>query len=353
MSKNLFLFLLLAFLIAIASQAPIRKKNDKNQIKLKNKIKIDEEEQNDNDFDDDESENDSEEDSNEKSDEDDDDDDSDFKRDDDEIEDFYDEEEIDEALIFDNEGENDGEGGTGILDKKRFWPKTGDFVTVPYKIDLKAGISNERKKRIEAGLKRIEKRTCIKFKKHGDEKNYIKFTSTPTKGCTSPVGMHPDKPNQINLNVAEARCYKIGTIMHETIHSLGFFHMQSHTERDKYVDILWDNVQGGVKNHNMRALSNKIATNFETKYDFFSVMHYGPGMIKPKKKYSYYADFMGQRRRLSDGDVDRINKMYECDKKYWTDAPDDYNDVADDDEENNSEQEGNDDDSENESEEED
>lgn len=38
---------------------------------------------------------------------------------------------------------------------------------------------------------------------------------------------------------------KHGTIVHELLHSLGFFHMQSHTKRDKYVKIVWDNILDG------------------------------------------------------------------------------------------------------------
>jgi hypothetical protein len=48
------------------------------------------------------------------------------------------------------------------------------------------------------------------------------FNPPPDKGCSSPVGMNKDTGNFIKLNVEEDRCYKIGTIMHETLHSMGF-----------------------------------------------------------------------------------------------------------------------------------
>ncbi|KAG5666539.1 hypothetical protein PVAND_014558 [Polypedilum vanderplanki] len=330
--KTLILLLFFNLLITITAQSPIKNNRNKNNYELNN----DEEVEKESDEEDENIESSDEEDSNESDDSEDENDDglypnpkniNDFKRnDEEEYEDFYDEE------ISDDSDENDDEGGTGILDRKRYWPKTGDFVIIPYTIDSEAGISDERIKRIEAGLKRIARRTCIRFKKaKGRERNFIEFTSTDKNTCSSPVGMNPNEPNQIKLFVDRPGCYKIGTIMHETIHSLGFGHMQAHTNRGKYVQILYENIEE-PKHKNYRTYSSDHRTSFDTKYDFFSIMHYGPGPLeaprmRPLKKYSYYADFMGQRNRMSDGDVERINKMYKCHKKYKKNAPDDYNDV--------------------------
>lgn len=94
--------------------------------------------------------------------------------------------------------------------------------------------------------------------------------------------------------------------------------MQSHSYRDNYITILLDNLVDGNKNKNYRKIDSSEVSNFNTKYDFYSIMHYPPYtadgtvVIQPKQEYMYYEPFMGQRKQLSTGDIDRINNMYNC-----------------------------------------
>lgn len=110
-------------------------------------------------------------------------------------------------------------------------------------------------------------------------------------------------------------CFRLYTIVHEFLHAIGFFHMQSATERNQYVKIVWDKIQNGTEN-NFDAYGTDVITNFNVEYDYGSVMHYGKtafsidgnDTIIPLK--SLNGETMGQRLRLSDKDINRVNRMY-------------------------------------------
>lgn len=106
--------------------------------------------------------------------------------------------------------------------------------------------------------------------------------------------------------------------MHELIHALGYTHMQNHIDRDRYVKIHWDNIEPQhLKNFKKVNLSKY--GNFNTFYDYHSVMHYGKdAFAKPGTGLTIvpivtkYVDEIGQRDKLSKGDRRRINNMYKC-----------------------------------------
>lgn len=55
--------------------------------------------------------------------------------------------------------------------------------------------------------------------------------------------------------------------------ALGFVHMHNAHNRDKYVEILWDNIEPGYE-HCFEALSATDGTNFGYEYDYTSVLHF-------------------------------------------------------------------------------
>lgn len=69
-----------------------------------------------------------------------------------------------------------------------------------------------------------------------------KCPSTPLSRCWSEVG---DQHVGQNLSVGLGCDYK-AIIEHEILHALGFYHEQSRTDRDDYVNIWWDEVLPGV-----------------------------------------------------------------------------------------------------------
>lgn len=93
--------------------------------------------------------------------------------------------------------------------------------------------------------------------------------------------------------------------------------MHSHSDRDQYIDIKWENIQKSAF-PNFDTVDPEKFSNFGTGYDLYSVMHYdkksfsknGENTIVPRNLR--YKNIIGQRVGLSNGDAKRINNMYKC-----------------------------------------
>ncbi|XP_065090087.1 blastula protease 10-like [Ochlerotatus camptorhynchus] len=173
---------------------------------------------------------------------------------------------------------------------------------------------------IHRGLRLIETQTCLTFKPLTDERDYIRVIGNEKSGCWSYVGFLGIGEQQLHLDpsAVDTGCFRIGTIVHEFIHALGFYHMQSATDRDDFVEILYENIQDGKEN-NFAAYDESSVTSFNVRYDYGSVMHYsglsfsknGLPTIVPKDPNAV----IGQRAGMSERDISKLNLMYQCLKK--------------------------------------
>jgi len=187
--------------------------------------------------------------------------------------------------------------------------------TVPYIIS--GDFSDDQKNYIRRGLDTLELLTCLKFVPRTSEIDYVDVVNRGEgSGCSSSVGRRGGR-QQLNLQsyAIEAGCFRLATIMHEFIHAIGFYHMQSTFDRDDYVIIAYDNIQPGTEN-NFNKYTKDTVTNFGVSYDYSSVMHYSPNGFsingKPTIVTKDPQGRIGQRTALSRKDIEKINRMYEC-----------------------------------------
>lgn len=61
--------------------------------------------------------------------------------------------------------------------------------------------------------------------------------------CASAVGYHNVGP--LDLYLGGRSCQTRGTIQHEFLHSLGFWHEHTRPDRDNHVTIVWRNISPG------------------------------------------------------------------------------------------------------------
>lgn len=157
-------------------------------------------------------------------------------------------------------------------------------------------------------IEQFKKHTCIKFFPRGGEKDYIVFDNEQT-GCWSSVGKVGG--SQI-INFQTPGCMgKVGTVIHEILHAVGFYQEQSRYDRDniprdKYV--------------NFEKMSEEEISSYGVSYDYESVLHYSPYAFSMNDRQTIEAlgdnslnDKMGQRDGFSKGDIKKVNAMY-CNK---------------------------------------
>ncbi|CAI9583120.1 unnamed protein product [Staurois parvus] len=108
-----------------------------------------------------------------------------------------------------------------------------------------------------------------------------------------------------------------GIVQHELNHVLGFVHEHTRSDRDTYVYIEWTHIPDVYKSN--FETTQPATNNLGLPYDYTSVMHYGryafsnaPGKatIVPKLDPSI---LIGQRYGLSGLDLQKINRLYQCD----------------------------------------
>lgn len=161
-------------------------------------------------------------------------------------------------------------------------------------------------------LKTIEAVTCIRFVKRTNEKDFIDIIDGD--GCWSYVGKVGGRQE---LSMKRDGCFHKSFLVHEAIHALGFQHMINHVNRDKFVRILWENIE--VENyHWFDKLDPRTFSDFGTGYDLLSIMHpskwsnskNGEDTIIPHNPN--YLPIIGETGKISDGDAERLKRMYKC-----------------------------------------
>ncbi|MEQ2244754.1 hypothetical protein ILYODFUR_020436, partial [Ilyodon furcidens] len=187
------------------------------------------------------------------------------------------------------------------------WPKSGRFVSVPY--DISTAYCKKERKFIVKVLKSFRRCTCIRFvPRRPCDRDYIHFFSGD--GCWSYIGRQ--KGGQ-KISLQRKGCLSRSTIQHEVLHALGFNHEQVRSDRDKYVRILYENIEPGLEYN----FQKKETNNLGTPYDFRSVMEYSNHAFSKNGKPTIVAKCnpklkFGHAKQMSVNDIIRIKKLYKC-----------------------------------------
>ncbi|KAM4579034.1 bone morphogenetic protein 1a isoform 1-T1 [Fundulus diaphanus] len=195
---------------------------------------------------------------------------------------------------------------------ERVWPEG----VIPYVIS--GNFSGSQRAIFRQAMRHWEKHTCVTFIERTQEESYIVFTYRPC-GCCSYVGRRGGGPQAISIG---KNCDKFGIVVHELGHVIGFWHEHTRPDRDEHVSIIRDNIQPGQEYNFLKMEPGEVDSLGEV-YDFDSIMHYARNTfsrgifldtILPRYDVNGVRPPIGQRTRLSKGDIAQARKLYKCSK---------------------------------------
>ncbi|XP_028830120.1 bone morphogenetic protein 1b isoform X2 [Denticeps clupeoides] len=193
---------------------------------------------------------------------------------------------------------------------ERVWP---DGV-IPYVIS--GNFSGSQRAIFKQAMRHWERYTCVAFVERSVEESYIVFTYLPC-GCCSYVGRRGGGPQAISIG---KNCDKFGIVVHELGHVIGFWHEHTRPDRDGHVGIFRENIQPGQEYNFLKMEPGEVDSLGEA-YDFDSIMHYARNTfsrgifldtILPRYEVNGVKPPIGQRTRLSKGDIAQARKLYKC-----------------------------------------
>ncbi|XP_015241270.1 PREDICTED: meprin A subunit beta-like [Cyprinodon variegatus] len=194
-----------------------------------------------------------------------------------------------------------------IIGDEYRWP-----TTIPYYLEDSLDIN--AKGVILKAFDQYRLKTCIDFTPWKGEENYISVFKG--SGCYSSVGNRRVGKQQLSIG---NNCDRLGTVEHEFLHALGFWHEQSRADRDDYVDIIWDQIESG-KEHNFNTYDDSVSSALGVPYDYGSVMHYSKTSFNIDSeptivtKIPQFMDVIGQRMGFSASDLTKLRLLYNCTK---------------------------------------
>eukprot|EP00586_Coscinodiscus_wailesii_P022138 CAMPEP_0172502824 /NCGR_PEP_ID=MMETSP1066-20121228/163069_1 /TAXON_ID=671091 /ORGANISM="Coscinodiscus wailesii, Strain CCMP2513" /LENGTH=1023 /DNA_ID=CAMNT_0013278223 /DNA_START=40 /DNA_END=3111 /DNA_ORIENTATION=- len=214
----------------------------------------------------------------------------------------------------DDDGDDEFEGDAVSTDRFRWVERDffDDLVIVPYVFSSDLN-GSQRRAITNAANKLARASGYFKFVERSTEVDYIKYKGG--FGCSSYVGRKGGEQVMTLGSCSTSNDY--GSIIHEHIHTLGFWHEHSRPDRDDYVRIEWENI---APNRMHEFVMKTASRTLGVPYDYKSIMHYPKGAFAkesglqtivtlPNGKYD---DRIGARGRPSRLDLEGLRLLYQC-----------------------------------------
>ena len=187
-----------------------------------------------------------------------------------------------------------------LLAKPRLW-RNG---YIPYKVDKSLSNYSE----IISAINYMNQETNIKFVPYTDQKDYVSVISGKDN-CYSGVGRHGGE----QFITLSPNCNE-GAIIHELVHTIGFFHEQNRFDRDEFIEIFWGNIEKKFWPQ-FKKIPKAATLTADTPFDMKSIMLYPPNFFALNTSFATIGTVDGElyqpeSDRLSYWDKEEINLLY-------------------------------------------
>lgn len=212
------------------------------------------------------------------------------------------------AVDNDRSASNTNQFRNAVHSDEYTWPNG----VIPYTID---GDLAGQTDLIQKAMSQIQRHTCIKFRpKTADDTFYIRLFKG--QGCYASIGRDPDFPEGL-VSLGDG-CYYAGTVVHELMHTIGYYHEHNRHDRDDYLRIYPDNIN--PEDLEQFDINDRRNERIFTSFDYNSVMLYGPrafskdqhSITMEPKLAGFYMIEVHEKPGLTKLDAESIKKLYRC-----------------------------------------
>lgn len=179
----------------------------------------------------------------------------------------------------------------------RLWPDH----TVYYSL---TNASPDARRAFLQAARHIAANSGVDFVEHTDQANYLYITSSDQElGCTTEQGMNGGAQEL----AISSFCQDEHSVLHETLHALGFHHEQQRPDRDDHIEV----IPALQNEYNFKPIQDSRIIG---PYDMESVMHYDQSYGRTSQAWRPLSGGIPARSdgrtRLSPGDIAALNQLY-------------------------------------------